>query len=63
LRFGDFQSIEIYGTAASGTSEAQATRSVFAAQKGIAAGCRGAAGAGEATGTEGTGNLGVTYSH
>jgi hypothetical protein len=46
LRFSDFQSIEIYGTATPGTKQAQATHGLFATQKGIAASRRSAAGTG-----------------
>jgi hypothetical protein len=62
LRFSDFESIEIHGTAAPGTNQAQATRGLFATQKGIAASCRSPAGSGEATATERTGSIGVTFS-
>jgi hypothetical protein len=59
LRFCDFQSIRVYGTAAPGKSEAQAAHLVFAAQKGIAAKCGSATGANKATPAEKR-SIGVT---
>lgn len=49
-----------HGTTAPGTSEAQATRGLFATKKGIAASCGSAAGAGEATATERVRSTGVS---
>ncbi|PYK28796.1 MAG: hypothetical protein DME59_01600 [Verrucomicrobia bacterium] len=52
LRFFGFQSIETYGTAAPHTSQAKATTSIFATQKGDATICCGAPRANQAADSE-----------